>query len=431
MRMRNFSILSLCIPALVLTGCNDSSSTSSDNSKIIMAVIGDMPYGLTATDTAEFNASPAFITSINNDKDVSMVLHAGDIHSGKEYCTQAYDASIFTQWAAFKTPLVYTPGDNEWEDCHKKKEGGGLYNTTTFAIDYVTDPVTKNWIDYAGGDPVANLELVRSIFFAAPGKTLGASMTVHTQAQEYDSAHPTDSSYVENVWFEKSGVLLVTLNIPGGSNNGTDPWYVAPSMNPAQVQEVANRSGATLRWLDTAFAKATANGDKALVIMEQADMWDLDGKLMTDQHLTEYKQYIDKIAALTATFAKPVLLINGDSHFYRSDNPLVKGADCKVEAPSLLTVAKSTATTTCADSVANGALKALTNADPYLIVQVKTDPAYVPTYSVPNFHRIVVHGNATASGTYQEYIKLAIDPAASAVASENAFGPFSWTRAQP
>jgi len=127
-------------------------------------------------------------------------------------------------------------------------------------------------------------------------------------------------------------------------------------------------------------------------------MWDLDGKIMANQHLTEYKQYIDKIATLTTAFAKPVLLINGDSHFYRSDNPLVRAADCKVEVPSV-TGSKSITTTTCATSVASGALKGLTNADPYTIVQLKTDTSYVPSYNVTNFHRIVVHGNATASGT--------------------------------
>lgn len=433
MRMRNWTNLSLCILALVMTGCNGGSSdtsTSSDNNKLTLAVIGDMPYGASPTDKVEFNANPTFITAINSDKDVSMVLHAGDIHSGKEYCTQAYDSLIYSQWAAFTVPLVYTPGDNEWTDCHKIKEGGGAYNATTGGIDYATDPTTHDWIDYAGGNPVANLDLVRSIFFSTPGKTLGGSMTVHTQAQEYDTAHPTDSSYVENVWFEKSGVLFVALNIPGGSNNDTDPWYGAPTMSPAQQQEIVNRTGATLRWLDTAFAKATANGDKALVIMEQADMWDLDGKTMVNQHLTEYKQYIDKIATLTTAFAKPVLLINGDSHFYRSDNPLVKAADCKVEVPSA-TGSKSITTTTCAASVANGALKGLTNADPYTIVQLKTDTSYVPSYNVTNFHRIVVHGNATASGTDKEYVKLAIDPSANAATSENAFGPFSWARAQP
>jgi hypothetical protein len=423
MRIRNFTIPSLSLLALILAGCGGGDAPALTVSRSVLAVLGDMPYGASPTDTVEFDASPAYITAINGDKDVSMVLHTGDIHSGKQYCTQAYDTSIYSQWAAFKAPLVYTPGDNEWADCHKKKEGGGAYNATTGLIDYVFDS-SSSLVNYAGGDPVANLELVRSVFFAAPGKTLGGSMTVHTQAQEYDPAHPTDSSYVENVWFEKSGVLFVTLNIPGGSNNATDPWYGVPTMNPAQQTLVANFTGAAMRWLDTAFTKAAANGDKGVVIMEQADMWDLDGLTMANQHLTQYKQYVDKIAGLTTTFAKPVLLINGDSHFYRSDNPLMKGAACKVEIPSV-TGSKSITTTTCADSVANGALKGLTLADPYDTVQP------TGTYNVANFHRIVVHGNATASATDKEYVKLAVDPSVNAAASENAFGPFSWTRVQP
>jgi len=424
MRIRNFTIPTLSLLALILAGCGGGDAPAPTVSRSVLAVTGDMPYGASPTDTVEFDASPAYIAAINSDKDVSMVLHAGDIHSGKQYCTQAYDTSIYSQWATFKAPLVYTPGDNEWTDCHKKKEGGGAYNATTGLIDYVVNS-SSNLVDYAGGDPVANLELVRSVFFAAPGKTLGGSMSVHTQAQEYDPGHPTDSSYVENVWFEKSGVLFVTLNIPGGSNNATDPWYGVPTMSPAQQTLVANFTGAALRWLDAAFTKAAANGDKAVVIMEQADMWDLDGLTMADQHLTQYKQYVDKIVGLTSTFAKPVLLINGDSHFYRSDNPLMKGAACKVEVPSV-TGSKSITTTTCADSVANGALKGLTLADPYDTVQ--------PTgtsYNVANFHRIVVHGNATASATDKEYVKLAVDPSVNAAASENAFGPFSWTRVQP
>jgi hypothetical protein len=39
---------------------------------------------------------------------VDLVLHVGDIHSGKQYCTQAYDQSIFDLWPQFEDPLVYT-----------------------------------------------------------------------------------------------------------------------------------------------------------------------------------------------------------------------------------------------------------------------------------------------------------------------------------
>jgi hypothetical protein len=132
---------------------------------------------------------------------------------------------------SFKLPLVYVPGDNEWADCHKKKEGGGLYNAVTSVIDYVT----TDGGSYAKGDPLANLSLVRSIFFPTTGQSLGANpIAVHSQKNEYDTAHPADAQFVENVWFEKNGVLFMTLNVPGGSNNDTDPWYVTSTITNAQ-----------------------------------------------------------------------------------------------------------------------------------------------------------------------------------------------------
>src|SRR6185369_10952465 len=105
-----------------------------------------------------------------------------------------------------------TPGDNEWTDCNKAGEGGGAYNATTQQIDYVLDP-SGNPADYASGDPMANLALVRSIFFPTPGLSLGVNKRqVLSQAQLFDPAHPTDAAFVENVMFEASRVLFVTIN---------------------------------------------------------------------------------------------------------------------------------------------------------------------------------------------------------------------------
>src|SRR5262249_13219454 len=132
---------------------------SSSLEPITIAVYGDSPYGTTPTDTAEFDASPAFIDSINADPDVRFVLHVGDIHSGKQYCTEAYDRAIFGLWTRFQDPLIYTPGDNEWTDCNKIGEGGGKYNATTHQIDYVLDS-NGNPVDYARGNPVENLALI-------------------------------------------------------------------------------------------------------------------------------------------------------------------------------------------------------------------------------------------------------------------------------
>ncbi len=86
--------------------------------------------------------------------------------------------------------------------------------------------------------------------------------------------------------WEQSSVLFVTMNIPGGSNNDDDAWYSAAKTG-TQIQEVAQRSAADLRWLDAAFAKAVSHRDRAVVIMEQADMWDLDGKPAS--HIANYE----------------------------------------------------------------------------------------------------------------------------------------------
>ncbi len=388
-----------CAVALTLAACGGGDGGEDTTSKFTLALIGDVPYGTSATDTAQTTALPAFLKAIDADADVAVVLHVGDIHSGSQYCTQAYDQTVATAFNAMKHPMVYVPGDNEWADCHKAKQGGGAYNAGTGQVEYKTD-ATGALLSYAGGDPLANLALVRSMFFARPGKALGAAMDLHTQAVEYDSANPTDSSFVEHVWFEKAGVLVMTLNLPGGSNNDTDPWYGAPAMSPAQAQEVANRSAAVKRWIDTAFNRAVAANDIAVVIQVQADMWDLDGKAAA--HVAQYRPFIDLIAARAKAFGKPVLLVNGDSHVYRSDNPLVPGAACLVEPSS-------------------GASAAACSDDAYA-----SQPG---GYNVPNFHRLVVHGSTQPL----EWLKLTVNPGydSKAAATATSFGPFSWQRVQP
>ena len=342
---------------------------------LTVAVYGDAPYGTSFTDTAQLLATPAFIESINADPDVALVLHVGDIHSGKQLCTEAYDRQVFDLWTAFEDPLVYTPGDNEWTDCHKAGEGGGTYNATTGQIDFVLD-ASGNAVDYANGDPIANLDLVRSIFFSHPGVTLGKRQPVLSQGQYFHPLHPSDGRYVENVMFTRSRVLFVTINLPGGSNNDTDVWYGAPVASAAQLQEAAARTGADLRWLELAFGVAKLAHLEGVVIQAQADMWDPEKGA---DHLAGFEPYVEAIARHTTAFGKPVLMLNGDSHVYLSHNPL-------------------------------------SAADPLNVMH--------PGHDVPNFHRIVVHGSTTPL----EWLKVTVDPGANAPEGPDAFGPFSWIR---
>lgn len=353
--------------------------SADDPSRVLtIAVFGDSPYGTSDADTKQFDATPAFIQTINADPAVALVLHVGDIHSGQQLCSKAYDQAIFNFWQSFAFPLVYTPGDNEWADCQKKNEWG--------------PPPHKPG---AEPDPLTNLEWVRDIFFANPGHTIAVDKQVFSQAVNYDHRYIADKSYVENVMWEQSGVVFVTLNVPGGSNNDEDNWANYPAgRSQAQTDEILQRSGANLRWLDQAFGLAKDVKAKAVVIAIQADMWDLDGK--DPSHIGAYRQFVDSIALHASRFHGPVLLLNGDSHVFRSDNPLVKGAQCVVEwGPSEVA---------CSDDAYDN--------QPY-------------DYDVDNFHRIVVHGSTAP----MEWLKLTIKPGDSeGRASLNSFGPFTWQR---
>ncbi len=166
------------------------------------------------------------------------MIHVGDIHSGKDFCTEAYDNQIASLWQQFRKPVVYTPGDNEWCDCHKATslakpgEGGGFYSSGV--LNYIgtsgltTDP--SMCVDYHCGNPIDNLAKIRQLFFSQPGHTLGSgTLNVVSQATAYDPHHPTDAQYVENVMWSQRDIVFVTINVPGGSNNDADVWYGAPA----------------------------------------------------------------------------------------------------------------------------------------------------------------------------------------------------------
>jgi hypothetical protein len=366
------------LPVLVVGLVVSSAASAADDARAVstLAVYGDSPYGISPTDTTQFDLTPGFIASINADPKVDLVLQVGDIHSGKQFCTEAYDRSIFQLWTAFKKPLIYIPGDNEWSDCHKTAEGGGAYNATTGQIDYVLD-ASGNPVDYARGDPIANLELVRSIFFPHPGRALGGgNKFVLSQAVAFDRAHPSDKKFVENVILVQSKVLFVTINLPGGSNNDNDVWYGAPTPSAAQVQEIDERTGADLRWLEVAFSLAKLLNAHAVVIQAQADMWDPEKGAA---HQAAYEPLVKSVADHTVALDKPVLMLNGDSHVYLSDNPF---------SPT----------------------------NPLNFIH--------PGYTVPSFHRIVVHGSTLPL----EYLRLTVDPRRNAPEGPDALGPFSWER---
>src|SRR5215475_4324353 len=326
--------VALAMAARLAAGTNPNTLT--------LAVFGDSPYFDPAFDPqppwtkvppklpgAEFNKTQAFINTINADPSVQDVIQVGDIHSGSEACTKPYDQAIFNFWTAFVRPLIYTPGDNEWSDCSKAKELAGL--------DVFGNPPDNAGITGAPvANPLAHLALVRSLFFANPGWSLGQDpMQVISQATAYDPAHPEDAAYVENVMWEQSKTVFVTLNLPGGSNNDADAWNnlpnATPPLNNNDQSERMARTAADVRWLNQAFTMAEADNAHSVVIIGQADMWDIAD---SPSHQDLYNPIVEAMAENTTTYGKPVLYLNGDSHIYRSDDPLQQNSTCYTESGS-------------------------------------------------------------------------------------------------
>lgn len=239
-----------------------------------IALIGDMPYG--DVGRTQF---PRVIDEINADPQIAFTVFDGDIKNGSERCDQSqYDLAV-KNFGAFRRPLVYVPGDNEWTDCDRPSNGGF--------------------------DPNERLALIRRTFAATPGSLGQQTLPLTRQS----------AAFPENVRWQEGGVTFLGLNIPGSDNNA--PQFDATGKQiDGDLAEYTARNAANLDWLDSGFAAARAARSKAILIDIQADMWS-DGD--PTAHFADTKR---KLAQLTIGFPGQVLLVNGDSHFLKIDKPL-------------------------------------------------------------------------------------------------------------
>ena len=251
------------------------------------AVIGDVPYGAAAE--AHF---PTFIEGINADPDVRMVTHLGDIKSGSTTCDDSRFQRIRSDFDLFEDPLVYTPGDNEWTDCHRTNNGAY--------------------------QPLERLAAIRDLFFARPGRTLGRPVAVRSQA---------DRGIPENVRYTRAEISFATLHVVG-SNDDLVPWTGIGETEPTpeQIAEEQDRMAAAVANVHAAFEQAQRDHLRAVVLMQQADMFD---PTVSDPDPSSYSAFRPLVQALvdeSAEFPGPVYLFNGDSHRFNQDQPLAAGS---------------------------------------------------------------------------------------------------------
>lgn len=104
----------LIVAPVVPSSASASSIGNRSGNSLTLAVFGDVPYGV-----EQEAAFPKLIDAINRDPKDRVSIHVGDIKSGSVACTDERFAAVAAGFATLKDPLVYTPGDNEWTDCHR------------------------------------------------------------------------------------------------------------------------------------------------------------------------------------------------------------------------------------------------------------------------------------------------------------------------
>jgi hypothetical protein len=243
--------------------------------------LGDLPYGAPAQSYPSYRQ---LIDRINLHRP-AFSIHVGDIKSGSTPCSDEEFARQLEHFQRFTGAVVYTPGDNEWTDCHRRSNGSY--------------------------EPTERLAKLRQMFFRT-GQSLGKNpITLTNQAQE----QPAFSDYVENQRWIHNDVLFVTVHIVGSNNN-------FEARDSRATQEFFERDAANIAWIRAAFEEAKQKNYKALVFAFQADV--LISRSMWEDFpaWSGFRNSVgDTLLPLAHEWGKPVLLIHGDGHQYHFDQP--------------------------------------------------------------------------------------------------------------
>jgi hypothetical protein len=262
--MINKTLFSFFISASVVL----TSTFAEDNSSFRFLATGDVPY------SPEQNISYGQLLQQSEQEDFAFLMHVGDIKAQFSPCTDDRFRQISDLFEKYPKPVVYTPGDNEWTDCHG-----------------------------VGADPIERLAKIRELFFQhKPVLRLDELNAVH------QSDHPETAEYIENYRFTKAGVLFIVAHVCGSGNNRRID-------DPPSMREYKARNQANLAFLKESFAIALQNRvpGVALVIHANPDFENGKGE--------GFRDILATLRDFLAEYQQPVVCIHGDSHYFRIDKP--------------------------------------------------------------------------------------------------------------
>lgn len=245
---------------------------------VSFGLFGDTPYS-----HWERENLPDLIAEMDGEN-LAFVIHDGDIKNGHSMCSDEALQDILGVFRKSATPLIYVPGDNEWTDCHRGNNGGY--------------------------DPLERLGKLREWFF--PDDLALGRRPLQLERQSTD---PAFARYRENVRWEAGGALFVGINVPGSDNN-----FNGTRRSGGPVAEFIERSAANRAWLEQAFALARSRKLAGILIVIQANP---GFHAANAGHPSPgYRDFLVQLRELTQAFAGQVVLVHGDTHQHRIDQPL-------------------------------------------------------------------------------------------------------------
>ena len=239
--------------------------------------LGDMPYNI----PEDYIRYERLIQRINS-KSPAFSIFVGDTKSGSTPCSDEYNLIVEGYFKKFISPLLYSPGDNEWTDCHR--------------------PLAGSY------DPIERLQTLRQKFFQSKF-SLGKQKISLTRQSDLD---PHFSKFVENSLWVKNHFLFVNVHITGSNNN-----FERDDRSKAEYYE---RNQANLSWIKYAFQQALKMNYQGIIFSYQADMFFSPKQAIESE--SGYRETLQLLSTSAEAFKKPVLLIHGDSHRLVIDQPL-------------------------------------------------------------------------------------------------------------
>ncbi|HLF77658.1 MAG TPA: hypothetical protein VJB57_09230 [Dehalococcoidia bacterium] len=265
-----------------------------------VALWGDVPYASAGTGTATPKV-PNLIAHVNA-ANVAFTIFDGDTKDGSSMCTDAIIGSqVRERFNSTSAPTIYTPGDNEWTDCHRTNNGGH--------------------------DPLERLSYLRKTLF-----NTADSFGQRKLSLEHQGA--LGGPYSENTRWVYNNVVFATLHVVGSNNNkiSADTCLASNSRRTKAQCDAGNveyleRDAMNLAWLRRSFDVAKQLNSPGIMITIQAnpgfDLPDTTSNEREAAGVDGFNNFLQTLIQETRAYSGQVVLVHGDSHYFRIDMPLL------------------------------------------------------------------------------------------------------------